>query len=258
MPSDEVNMNPGNNVFLLLSIGVAIGFFGSLLVRALAKDTELPKDALCLSKENEDGRLKVTWDGQVVSMASALTFEQRSQVQRLALDLNAWLGNPIVGQPPPPAEVVAEPLPFALPSPILFTSSGTSQPAVVAPTPTASTLPLVASALPRDPGPEKPLKFSMNPVDMVKTVQGNWDKSKNSAVGSKSIIAEVDTILQNKIIGTPFEKRGIRLLEKPDHTMLIEIGLNKYDGIEAIPSEEIRELIRTCVSEWTLRSTRVG
>jgi hypothetical protein len=246
-------MNPGS-VMTLLFVGIAIGFFGSLLVRALSKDTELPKDALCLSKEREDGRLKVTWDGQVVSLASALTFEQRNKVQSLVLDLNAWLGVPIVAAAPPrPAEVTPEPLPFALPSPILFTASGSQPPAAAVVTPPVSSLPI---GVPGPTGSEKPLKFSMNPADMVQTVKEAWDKPKVAAPGPKSIIAEVDTILQQKVIGTPFEKRGIRLLEKLDHTMLIEVGLNKYDGIDAIPSEDIRDLIRACVAEWTMRSTR--
>lgn len=255
MNSGEIVLNMGQ-IIMLVFVGVAIGYFGSLLAKALSKDEEMPKSALCLSREKEDGRLKVYWDGQAVNMASMLTFEQRNLVQLLAVDLNTWLGNPIVAPAtPPPAVAAAEPLPFALPSPILFSASGTTSPSSSASAPTGVTMPPVP-VLRHDPEPEKPLKFSMNPADMVQTVRENWDKPKSKGMATRSIIAEVDAILQDKVIGTPFDKRGIRLLEKPDHTMLIEIGLNKYDGIEAIPSEDIRELIRSCVNEWTYRSAR--
>jgi hypothetical protein len=96
----------------------------------------------------------------------------------------------------------------------------------------------------------------MNPVKIAQSVRDNWDKPKAIPPTPKSIIAEVDVILQERMLGTPFEKRGIRLLEKPDHTMLIEVGLNKYDGLDAVPSEDIRDLIRACVHEWMSRTMR--
>jgi hypothetical protein len=50
--------------------------------------------------------------------------------------------------------------------------------------------------------------------------------------------------------------RNIALTESPDHTMLVVVGLNKYDGIDAVPEEEIQSLIRQAVAEWSSRAAK--
>lgn len=70
----------------------------------------------------------------------------------------------------------------------------------------------------------------------------------------KSIVEQIDEILQAKLEGTPLEERGIRLVEGPDQGMVIEVGLERYREVDSIPDEEIRQILRASVAEWENRS----
>ncbi len=67
---------------------------------------------------------------------------------------------------------------------------------------------------------------------------------------ARSIAAQVDDVLQEKLKGSPLEKRGIHLLDSPDPGLLVQVGLEKFSGVEEVPDEEIRALIRQAVTEW--------
>lgn len=253
---------------IVLFVGMAIGYFFAFLVRALADDNPAARKGNVLLTRNKENYLVVEMEGKAIPAAQDLDDEQYVRVKNMALDLDKWLGQPVSADIAPRAvDIPAAPLPFSLPSPILFTSSGVGQPPANPPASVSSAaMPANVSAPVSTPRPiapvvpqeaagaERPLKFSMNPMDMIQTVTERPSKAK--PVAPTSIIAQVDAILQTRVLGTPFEKSGIRLIEKPDHTMEIEVGLNKYDGIDAIPSADIRDLIRSCVNEWTALSSK--
>lgn len=244
-------------LFIFVVIGIVVGYFTNSIVRSVMEE-ERSKGVIRLSRKKDTEPLKIEIEGKKIDAESGPNKEQLALLQNVMLDLNLWLGNSTNSEQNAstrPGGPEIAPLPFSLPSPILFTPSGSDQAIPVEAIPPAST-PKTTAPRPQanqPPNtPEKPLKFSMSPVNMIQNIV-EVDKSKQP-INQQSIITQVNDILQNKMLGTPFEKRGIRLLEKPDHTMLIEIGLNKYDGIDAIPSEDIRDLIRSCVDEWSARS----
>lgn len=71
----------------------------------------------------------------------------------------------------------------------------------------------------------------------------------------QSIAAQIDEILQDKLDGTTLENRGIRLMELPSKGMVILVGMDQYQDVEAVPDLEIRRLIQESVAEWEKKST---
>jgi len=96
---------------------------------------------------------------------------------------------------------------------------------------------------------EEPLKQpSMNPVNIL--ARAVRAEVKSPGKSPKSIVAQVDDILQERLADTPMGKKGISLQETPAGGMVIQVGMNKYEGIDAVPEAEIRQAIRSAVSEW--------
>lgn len=102
---------------------------------------------------------------------------------------------------------------------------------------------------------DEPIKApSMNPVEVFTRAIAS-DVPKTS-FESKSITAQIDEILQERLAGTPLDQRGIRLLDSPDGGVVVFIGIENYDGVDAVPDEEVRRAIRAAVTEWEKRSSQ--
>ncbi len=69
----------------------------------------------------------------------------------------------------------------------------------------------------------------------------------------KSIVAQIDDILQEKIFDTPLKDKGIRLMENLDGSMRVLIGMDQYDDVSSIPDETIKAAIRAAVKDWEQR-----
>jgi hypothetical protein len=67
---------------------------------------------------------------------------------------------------------------------------------------------------------------------------------------TESIVSQIDTVLQNRLAASPLANQGIRLQESPTGGVRVYVGLNRFDGIDAIPDPEIKAFIRQAVAEW--------
>jgi hypothetical protein len=191
------------------------------------KDAPEPKpvtvkveDPGLLRIKNENGYLTLDLDG-VRADTSALTNDQRKRLIEMLTLVRPWLeGKPVAVPPAAPPPPPAQPKP----GPVI------SAPAT--PRPVPATTPL--SSTPRPAAPAR--------------------EDRPSAPAG-SIVNQIDSILQQRIVGTPLEERGIFLAQSPEGGVMVYIGLRKYMGIEDVPDPEVKAAIRAAISEWENKYT---
>lgn len=98
----------------------------------------------------------------------------------------------------------------------------------------------------------EPRRASLNPVDLLaRAVQSDVSKDERP----QSIAAQIDAILQEKLSSSPYKNKGIRLLEFPGRGMVVLVGMDQYDSVEAVPDEGVRALLHECVAEWEQKAS---
>jgi type IV secretory pathway VirB10-like protein len=73
--------------------------------------------------------------------------------------------------------------------------------------------------------------------------------AKEEAKKPTSMVAQINDILQRKLVETSGTTRGIRLLEGPGGALRVYIGLASY-SFEDVPDAEVKRMIREAVAEW--------
>jgi hypothetical protein len=82
----------------------------------------------------------------------------------------------------------------------------------------------------------------------------NIDKDEVAAA-PQSIVEQIDAILHAQLAGTPLMEKGIRLQESSEGGVIVWVGINKYQGLEDVPDDQIKAAIRTAISAWENRYT---
>jgi hypothetical protein len=219
---------------IIFCIGAAVG---GVIERAL-KNRSNPPPSLTPSNKNilagvddvevlsawrtHDNKVWLGMDGARLNDKTELQPGQFQRLLSLVLDLRPWLETAQAAAPKP--ESVPEPPPPAAP----YTES--------APQP----LPPVAPV----PAPTQP------PVQAVNKKVVPVVEVTPPAPVLDSIIQQIDKVLQAKLETSPFKDRGIQLVEGPGGIVIVKDGINKYEGVDAIPDPEIKTLIRQAVTDW--------
>ncbi len=209
---------------LLAVIGVVMGFLLGALVFTLRRDSSPQpasrkvvlsdeKDDLRIWREGKDASLVIEIEGASYHRESDLDAEQNRRLTSLINELHAFMRTP-APQPVPPPAAQTESL-----KPVVTQTAGEGK------------------------------RTSLNPFQIFTRSLQPREKSEPDEI-DKSIVAQIDEILQESLEDTQFADQGIHLLEGPDQGMLIEVGRERYTDIEAVPDAEIRGLIRQAVSEW--------
>lgn len=225
-----------NDILPLLFIAVicaAIGFALGMLISSLRSSKDQPEKKLPAVNSPpfikfQLPRIGAGWqleiDGKTFSTPGELDSTQRNNLMQGITELRNWV---VVEQNPSPP-----------------VAQSTTSPAVNSPpAPAHPTEPVVAEA-------EKN-RVSLNPINVfARAIQSDVKQVEQP---NKSIAAQIDEILQEKLEDTPLAQRAIRLMELPGKGMVVMVGLDQYDGVSSVPDPEIRDLIRSCVAEWERR-----
>jgi len=98
--------------------------------------------------------------------------------------------------------------------------------------------------------PEPPASGSKDMTGMGDNFPESPPKKTGPLPPAKSIVFQIDAILQDQISGTPLADRGIRLAEAPGQGVMVWLGLNHFQGIDAVPDPEVQAAIRKAVKTW--------
>ena len=234
-----------NAIFLMFVALVCVGAgfaFGMLLANArpnnnrsassTGKSSANIVEVVKVVQDRKSGHIFPEYNGKVVRYPADLTATQR---ERLAIQLGmlqAWL-SPSSTPKEVPAVVQA--------APVIGTGPLVSDAAAAGAIPDA--LPVVP--------PTQPVR--VNPVDMF--ARALQSEVRTPPAAQKSIPAQIDEILQEKLIDSPLAGRGIRLMELPSKGLVVMVGLQQYPGVDEVPDPEIRAIIRQSVADWENRTS---
>jgi len=174
--------------------------------------------------KNENGAFRLDLDGTRVQ-AEALAPDQRKRLIEVLNIVRPWLEGRPAPAPTPPAQ---PPAPQPAPSVQPQASPPPVQPAPAAPPPTPQ------------PAAPKPATIA---------------KEDRPSAPANSIVTQIDAILQTHLAGTPLEERGIFLTQSPEGGVAVYIGLTRYNGIDEVPDQEIKAVIRAAITEWENKYT---
>jgi hypothetical protein len=73
---------------------------------------------------------------------------------------------------------------------------------------------------------------------------------KETPVRAKSIVAQVDEIVQRRLPDSPFAGRTIKLVDLPGGGMYVVVDGVQFAAVSDITDVGIREFLHDCVAEW--------
>jgi hypothetical protein len=95
-------------------------------------------------------------------------------------------------------------------------------------------------------------KTDFNPVNVLS--QALLSDIRQSTLPAQSVVSQVDEILQENLEAAGMKNWAIRLKESHQQGMVVMVGMDQYDGIDDVPFEQVRKIIRESVSEWEHRA----
>jgi hypothetical protein len=256
-------------LILVGAVCVILGFLASVLWNTLSEGSDAPVEAtdeappggkkgrytpvFRIWREKTAGTLVVEIEGKAMIAPDPLTDVQRERLEQSVRDLRAWLGMGLPGTRVAPPKVDPQPVAVlreATQNPVeeidlnRAFSSAPAEPAhrPVAPAPQPARPTVKPAAVP--PPSTSPRSAAVQPPAT---------KGKDEAAPvppAKSIVLQIEDILQDMIAGTEMAERGIHLLEDPTRGVIVQVGLENFEGIDAVPYPQIKDVIQSAVQEW--------
>lgn len=85
--------------------------------------------------------------------------------------------------------------------------------------------------------------------------QPNQTTEPEKITSTLSIVGQIDSVLQKRLMNSPLFKRGIRLQDSIRGGVDVYIGSQKYNSIDDVPDESVKSEIRAAIAEWENRFT---
>ena len=112
---------------------------------------------------------------------------------------------------------------------------------------TAAAQPIAAPQTPLMPvSPKEPISRPLQPIRRPEP---------EKSIASLSIVQQIDSVLQERLLNTPFEKSGLRLQESQQGGVEVYVGAQKFDSIDDVPDATIKATIRAAIAAWEEKYT---
>lgn len=70
-----------------------------------------------------------------------------------------------------------------------------------------------------------------------------------------SMVAQIDEILQARLVSSSLATRAIKLMESPEGGVIVLVGLQKFNGVGEVTDPQIQAEIRAAIAEWEKKYT---
>lgn len=203
---------------------------------AKANPPESPRDlvsVLHLKRIRLTGELVVEVDGRQYTRAAEINDANvRRAVDLSQQDLVRWLQS---SEGTSVAASIVEP-PVSNPQPL--TPNPLSSP-VIAREPSPTAAPPTRLQIP-----------STNPFQQMKVLRERAKQPKTAE--PKSVVEQIDEILQRRLAGSEHDARGISLRPSSAGGVQVLIGSETFDGVDSVRDEDVRAIIQAAVREWEI------
>jgi hypothetical protein len=269
----------GFTVLLLIIVIILVVLFVQLSGRSRNSQAKTPKkgsakahpvmqEILRLWRDPDTGRVITEFQNRPIRDPRTLSQTERDYLVRLAQDWSTWLAIPEAQ----PVEKV-EASPAVLVNPIMPASPD------VPAGPAAELAPAAAAdvaAAPATPADAKAQVIAPTAVVDVAAAEATPAYAEAQVFAPappviqaapvvtpppapptpRSIVEQVDDILQEKLASHPTPALTIRLVEDPRGGVFVWVNNDKFEGIESVTDPAVRMIIRSAVVEWEHRTEK--
>jgi hypothetical protein len=111
-------------------------------------------------------------------------------------------------------------------------------------------------AAPAHPTPPAPVSAPLTPpVIQAPLPRPVAVPAKKEEAVALSMVAQIDEILQQRIMNTSLEQLGLRLEETPGGGVTVIVGSNRYNGVGEVPDPEVQTALRAAIAAWEKKFT---